>query len=66
MFATTWCWAYVEAAVSQEADRGFSFLCDVGDSTVSMAGWLWRHYWVLKKSFPTGKPSQPPEDTDEK
>lgn len=53
MFATTWCWAYVEAAVSQEVERGFSFFYDVGDSTVSMAGWLWRHYWVLER------PSQP-------
>lgn len=26
------------AAVSEEVDRGFSFLCDVEDSTVSMAG----------------------------
>lgn len=33
-----WCWAYEEAAVSQEVDPGFSFLYDVEDSTVSMAG----------------------------
>lgn len=36
--AATWCWALRRATVSEEVDRGFSFLHDVEDSTVSMAG----------------------------